>query len=120
MPVQWGWSHAAVAVRQPIGLKAPEPLCAGSCCRFGAHRLPQRPPPCELLAVASCLPQIGTTKRGIGPAYSSKATRNGVRVGDLRRPDQFAGESAAWIGGAATLWSWQLVPLLQAALVVCS
>jgi adenylosuccinate synthase len=27
--------------------------------------------------------QIGTTKRGIGPAYASKATRNGVRVCDL-------------------------------------
>ena len=26
---------------------------------------------------------IGTTKRGIGPAYSSKATRNGIRMGDL-------------------------------------
>lgn len=27
---------------------------------------------------------IGTTKRGIGPAYSSKAIRNGIRVGDLK------------------------------------
>ncbi|XP_052769474.1 adenylosuccinate synthetase-like [Mya arenaria] len=26
---------------------------------------------------------IGTTKKGIGPAYSSKATRNGLRMGDL-------------------------------------
>jgi len=26
---------------------------------------------------------IGTTKRGIGPTYSSKATRNGIRVADL-------------------------------------
>eukprot|EP00753_Platysulcus_tardus_P000057 PLAT10057.1.p2 GENE.PLAT10057.1~~PLAT10057.1.p2 ORF type:complete len:453 (+),score=209.97 PLAT10057.1:142-1359(+) len=26
---------------------------------------------------------IGTTKRGIGPTYASKITRNGVRVGDL-------------------------------------
>lgn len=33
---------------------------------------------------------IGTTKRGIGPAYSSKATRNGLRVADLMRPDTFA------------------------------
>ena len=31
--------------------------------------------------------KIGTTKRGIGPAYASKATRNGVRVGDVRDPD---------------------------------
>jgi adenylosuccinate synthase len=28
--------------------------------------------------------QIGTTKRGIGPAYASKAIRNGLRVCDLR------------------------------------
>ena len=28
--------------------------------------------------------QIGTTKRGIGPAYASKATRNGLRIVDLR------------------------------------
>lgn len=27
--------------------------------------------------------KIGTTKRGIGPAYASKSTRNGVRVGDI-------------------------------------
>lgn len=26
---------------------------------------------------------LGTTKKGIGPCYSSKATRNGIRVGDL-------------------------------------
>ncbi|PNH07609.1 Adenylosuccinate synthetase, chloroplastic, partial [Tetrabaena socialis] len=34
--------------------------------------------------------QIGTTKRGIGPAYASKATRNGLRVCDLRSLDTFA------------------------------
>ena len=34
--------------------------------------------------------QIGTTKRGIGPAYASKATRNGLRVGDLRDMGTFA------------------------------
>lgn len=33
---------------------------------------------------------IGTTKRGIGPAYSSKATRNGLRVVDLFDQDTFA------------------------------
>lgn len=32
---------------------------------------------------------IGTTKRGIGPAYSSKVIRNGIRVGDLRHMDTF-------------------------------
>jgi adenylosuccinate synthase len=34
--------------------------------------------------------QIGTTKRGIGPAYSSKATRNGIRVCDLKDQAGFA------------------------------
>ncbi|XP_043689123.1 adenylosuccinate synthetase 2, chloroplastic-like [Telopea speciosissima] len=32
---------------------------------------------------------IGTTKRGIGPCYSSKMIRNGIRVGDLRHMDTF-------------------------------
>ncbi len=27
--------------------------------------------------------KLGTTKKGIGPTYSSKATRNGLRVSDL-------------------------------------
>lgn len=26
---------------------------------------------------------LGTTKKGIGPTYSSKAARNGLRIGDL-------------------------------------
>ncbi len=26
---------------------------------------------------------LGTTKKGIGPVYSSKATRNGIRIADL-------------------------------------
>lgn len=29
---------------------------------------------------------IGTTKRGIGPAYADKAARAGLRMGDLRQP----------------------------------
>lgn len=33
--------------------------------------------------------KIGTTKKGIGPAYSSKMLRNGLRVGDLRYFDDF-------------------------------
>jgi len=31
---------------------------------------------------------LGTTKRGIGPAYEAKAARRGVRVGDLVRPER--------------------------------
>src|SRR5512136_1174209 len=34
--------------------------------------------------------QIGTTKRGIGPAYADKAARSGIRMGDLRRPGYLA------------------------------
>ncbi|CAL8175139.1 unnamed protein product [Prunus armeniaca] len=32
---------------------------------------------------------IGTTKRGIGPCYSNKVIRNGIRVSDLRYMDTF-------------------------------
>ena len=31
--------------------------------------------------------KIGTTGRGIGPAYEDKASRMGIRIGDLIRPD---------------------------------
>ncbi|MBX3245709.1 MAG: adenylosuccinate synthase [Myxococcales bacterium] len=43
--------------------------------------------------------KIGTTKRGIGPAYEDKAGRIGVRVGDLVRPglaEKVAANVAAW------------------------
>jgi adenylosuccinate synthase len=33
--------------------------------------------------------KIGTTKRGIGPTYESKAARTGIRMGDLLRPKRF-------------------------------
>ncbi len=33
--------------------------------------------------------QIGTTKRGIGPAYTDKYSRTGIRVQDLYDPDIF-------------------------------
>jgi len=33
--------------------------------------------------------KIGTTRRGIGPAYATKINRIGVRVGDLQFPDIF-------------------------------
>lgn len=33
--------------------------------------------------------KIGTTKKGIGPAYASKIGRNGLRVGDLREMEFF-------------------------------
>jgi len=31
---------------------------------------------------------LGTTSRGIGPAYADKYTRDGIRVSDLTRPDE--------------------------------
>jgi adenylosuccinate synthase len=34
--------------------------------------------------------KIGTTKRGIGPAYGDKAARTGLRVIDLTRPKNFS------------------------------
>ena len=32
---------------------------------------------------------MGTTKRGIGPAYADKADRSGIRMGDLMDPEYF-------------------------------
>lgn len=34
--------------------------------------------------------QIGTTRKGIGPAYSDKYQRTGLRMGDLLEPEYFA------------------------------
>lgn len=39
----------------------------------------------------SAVEKIGTTGRGIGPAYESKAGRRGVRVADLADPDRLRG-----------------------------
>jgi adenylosuccinate synthase len=36
--------------------------------------------------------KIGTTGRGIGPAYEDKAARRGLRLGDLMDPERFAGK----------------------------
>ncbi len=33
---------------------------------------------------------IGTTGRGIGPAYEDKISRRGLRLGDLLHPERFA------------------------------
>lgn len=47
---------------------------------------------------------IGTTKRGIGPAYASKATRNGVRVGDLRDWPAFEARLRGLAADAVARW----------------
>ncbi|MCC6215273.1 MAG: adenylosuccinate synthase [Polyangiaceae bacterium] len=44
---------------------------------------------------------IGTTKKGIGPAYEDKARRTGVRAGDLREPARLA----ARIEAALEAWA---------------
>lgn len=50
---------------------------------------------------------IGTTKRGIGPAYEDKAGRRGIQAQVLRRPEQFRGAveraRAAWAPVVAAL-----------------
>jgi adenylosuccinate synthase len=38
--------------------------------------------------------QIGTTRRGIGPAYQEKAARSGIRMQDLLDPDYFRSKVA--------------------------
>ena len=48
--------------------------------------------------------KIGTTGRGIGPTYSDKASRVGLRTGDLLNPDRFSEKLKARLGDAnATL-----------------
>jgi len=41
--------------------------------------------------------KIGTTKRGIGPAYADKISRTGLRLGDLMQPKVFAEKLAVRI-----------------------
>ena len=38
--------------------------------------------------------KIGTTKRGIGPAYENKASRSGIRMIDLMQPEVFSAKLA--------------------------
>ena len=38
--------------------------------------------------------KIGTTGRGIGPAYEDKSARRGVRLGDVMYPQEFAAKLA--------------------------
>lgn len=51
---------------------------------------------------------IGTTKRGIGPAYASKAIRNGLRVCDLRDADIFEEKFTRIIADATARWGDEL------------
>jgi len=49
--------------------------------------------------------KIGTTLRGIGPAYESSAARRGIRVADLGRPDVLARRVDALAGETGALLS---------------
>ena len=68
--------------------------------------------------------KIGTTGRGIGPAYSDRAARIGLRMGDLLRPDllranleRFCSEKNGWFAAAGlpALDPAALLPALLAA-----
>ena len=48
---------------------------------------------------------IGTTSRGIGPAYESKANRTGIRVADLVDPDRFVSLARPLLGHHAAVLS---------------
>ena len=50
--------------------------------------------------------RIGTTRRGIGPAYADKAARRGLRLGDLRHPGYRDERLAHLIGGHGALLDW--------------
>jgi adenylosuccinate synthase len=45
--------------------------------------------------------RIGTTQRGIGPAYEDKHARRGVRIADLRRPEWVAEELPRLLAAAS-------------------
>jgi len=48
---------------------------------------------------------LGTTKRGIGPAYTDKAARRGLRMQDLVDPERFAAKTAValdWVNAQLT------------------
>jgi adenylosuccinate synthase len=49
--------------------------------------MPYHPQLDELEEKARGKDTIGTTKRGIGPAYADKSARSGLRIGDLLNPD---------------------------------
>ena len=40
--------------------------------------------------------KLGTTRRGIGPAYADKAARVGLRVQDLLDPEDLPARSSTW------------------------
>jgi len=49
--------------------------------------------------------RIGTTRRGIGPAYRDKAARVGIRAGDLLHPDRLCKKLAHKINLLKQMWA---------------
>jgi len=69
--------------------------------------------------------KIGTTGRGIGPAYEDKIARRALRVQDLKHPDRFAAKLrelldlhnhllTAYLGSASIEWGPALQPYMDA------
>lgn len=69
--------------------------------------------------------KIGTTGRGIGPAYEDKIARRALRVQDLKHPERFAAKLrelldlhnhllTTYLGSAALEWAPALQPYLEA------
>ena len=55
--------------------------------------------------------KIGTTGRGIGPAYTDKVSRRGLRAGEILEPDHFSGRVRAHLEEANRLLSdWYRQP----------
>jgi adenylosuccinate synthase len=58
--------------------------------------------------------KIGTTGRGIGPAYADKVGRKGIRMGDLLDPERFREKLEAAVGEANFLLErYYNAPLIQ-------
>jgi Adenylosuccinate synthetase len=64
----------------------------------------------------------GTTHKGIGPAYSSKTMRNGIRIGDLRDMVYFESRLRGLVkqleGGSCTIHSLSLKTYIHAILSI--
>jgi len=71
---------------QKMGVKVGRNLLISDCAHlvFPYHRLLD-----EQREVRKGKNKIGTTKRGIGPAYGDKAARTGLRLGDMLKPARF-------------------------------
>ena len=78
---------AEIGQLRGLGVKIGENLLVSNCAHLVMpyHRLLD-----EQRELRKGRAKIGTTKRGIGPAYGDKAARTGLRVSDLMQPILFA------------------------------